>query len=52
MNEKKILYDKFMKCLNLIKMLQKKMRNQYLLKKGKVEVLELYWDKITIYIQT
>lgn len=27
------------------------MRNQYLLKTGKLEVLEIYWEKITFYIQ-
>ena len=27
------------------------MKNQYLLKKGKIEVLDIYWEKIIIQIQ-
>ena len=44
--------NKFLKCYNLISMIQKKMKNYYWLKKGKIEVLETYWDRIYLYIQT
>ena len=42
---------KFIYCNKLLRRLQKKMKNQYITKKGKMEVLEIYWNKLTSRLQ-
>ncbi len=42
---------KFLYCSKLLRRLQNKMKNQFIMKQGKMEVLKNYWSKLTSRLQ-
>ena len=42
------MINKIINCSKLLRRLQNKMKNQSIMKKGKMEVLDNYWNKLTL----